>query len=31
MLSPLESRFIMDGEMPKRNRNPRELEVYRAA
>lgn len=31
MLSPLESRFIMDGEIPKRNINPRELEVYPTA
>lgn len=31
MLSPLESRFIMDGETPKRNINPREIEVYPAA
>ncbi len=31
MLSPLESRFIMDGEIPKRNINPREIEVYPAA
>ena len=31
MLSPLDSRFIMDGEIPKRNINTREIEVYPAA